>query len=155
LTGGAVDLPERQQTLRKTLAWSHDLLGPAEQVLFRRLAVFVGGWTLSAAGAVCAGDGLPILEVLDCLGALVDSIIVQHAGKAGGDPRFGMLDTMHEYALESIVAAGELAATARRHRHWCLALAAPLAAEVPVPLNVARLDTDQDNLRAALRNAVD
>jgi predicted ATPase len=58
LTGGVVDLPERQQTLGMTLAWSHDLLGPSQQVLFRRLAVFVGGWTLSAAEVVCAGDDL-------------------------------------------------------------------------------------------------
>jgi predicted ATPase/transcriptional regulator with XRE-family HTH domain len=155
LTGGPVDLPERQQTLRMTLAWSHDLLGLGEQVLFRRLAVFVGGWTLSAAEAVCASDDLPMHEVLDGLGALVDSSLVQRTGKSGGEPRFRMLETIREYASELLAGSAELAATARRHRHWCLALAAPLAAEVPHPLNMARLDADQDNLRAALRNAID
>jgi predicted ATPase/transcriptional regulator with XRE-family HTH domain len=155
LTGGAVDLPERQQTLRRTLGWSHDLIGTGEQVLFRRLAVFVGGWTLSAAEAVCAGNDLPTHEVLDGLAALVDSSLVQRIGKSGGEPRFGMLETIREYAWELLLAADDLAATARRHRHWCLALVAPLAAEVPDPVNMARLDADQDNLRAALRNAID
>ncbi|HEV8637512.1 MAG TPA: helix-turn-helix domain-containing protein, partial [Chloroflexota bacterium] len=75
LTGGAADLPERQQTLRRTLDWSHDLLGPAEQILLRRLAVFAGGWTLDAAEAVCGGADLAADDVLERLGVLVDNTL--------------------------------------------------------------------------------
>src|SRR5436190_15690589 len=77
LTAGTRDLPSRQQTLYNTLAWSYELLGPAEQALFRRLAVFAGGWTLEAAEAVCGGTDLPSEAVLDRLRQLVDSSLVQ------------------------------------------------------------------------------
>ncbi len=109
LVGGAPDLPERQQALRHTLAWSHDLLGPGEQVLFRRLAVFVGGWTLADAEAVCADAELPAGAVLERLQALVDSSLIQvyRLDEPTSEPRFGMLETVREYALEQLAARGE------------------------------------------------
>jgi predicted ATPase len=103
LTGGARDLPERQQTLRGAIAWSYDLLSPKEQALFRRLAVFVGGWTLEAAEAICAtpesAEALP-LDILDGVGALVDKSLVRQQERADGEPRCAMLETIREYGLE-------------------------------------------------------
>jgi predicted ATPase/transcriptional regulator with XRE-family HTH domain len=155
LTSGQADLPERQQTLRQTLAWSHDLLGPAEQRLFRRLAVFAGGWTLEATEAVCGGADLPAGEVLERLGVLLDSSLVHRTVGADGELRFGMLETIREDAQERLEAAGEAAEARRRHRDWCLALVEPLAPAPPDPRRLARLAPEHDNLRAALRRAID
>jgi predicted ATPase/DNA-binding XRE family transcriptional regulator len=90
LTNGSVDLPERQRTLRNTLTWSYDLLEAADRVLFRRLAVFAGGWTLEAAAAVCSDDDLPAAEVLHRLGVLIDGSLVRRQDEAGPEPRYGM-----------------------------------------------------------------
>src|SRR5207244_183848 len=84
LVGGAQDLPDRQRTLRATLEWSHDLLDDDERVLFSRLAVFAGGWTLEAAEAVCGEDGLDVLETL---ASLVDESLVRRLRRDGGEPR--------------------------------------------------------------------
>ncbi len=153
LTGGAPDLPERQQTLRATLAWSHDLLQPATQALFRRLAVFAGGWTLEAAEAVCADAELPAEAVLGQLQVLVDSSLVRRLEDAGGEPRFGLLETVREYALEQLEIAGEAEELGRRHAAYFLALCERaerhlMSAEQAVWLD--RLDAELDNLRAAL-----
>ena len=112
LTGGARDLPARQQTLRDTIAWSHDLLDDPERRLFRRLSVFVGGWTLEAAEAVCNPDG--DVDVLDGLESLVAKNLVDgtHGSRYG---RFRMLETIREYALEQLQASGESEALQRRH----------------------------------------
>jgi predicted ATPase/transcriptional regulator with XRE-family HTH domain len=107
LTRGAADLPERQQTLRHTLAWSYDLLGPSEQALFRRLAVFAAGWTLEAAETVCGGAKLATEEILERLDVLVDNSLVYAAVDVEQEPRFGMLETIREYALEQLAASGE------------------------------------------------
>jgi predicted ATPase/DNA-binding XRE family transcriptional regulator len=155
LTGGAADLPPRQRTLRETLNWSQALLGPAEQVLFRRLAVFAGGWTLAAAEAVCADADLTADDVLEHLGALVDSSLVQSSIGVQGEPRFGMLETIREYASEQQAQAGETVAIARRHLEWCLALVRPGSADPPDPQAIGRLAQEHDNLRAALRGAID
>ncbi len=144
LTGGAVDLPERQQTLRQTLAWSHDLLGPAEQRLFRRLAVFAGGWTLEAAEAVCTDTDLSADDVLERLDALVNSSLVQQLGGADQEPRFGMLETVREYAEIRLADSMETAVIRSRHRDWYVAFA-----EGTESLS-DRLGTERDNLRAAL-----
>jgi predicted ATPase len=96
LTDGAADVPERQQTLRTALAWSHDLLDPAARLLFRRLAVFVGGWSLATAEAVCADDALPAEAMLDRLQAVVDGSLVHRLDDCGSEPRFGMLETVRE-----------------------------------------------------------
>jgi predicted ATPase len=155
LTSGAADLPARQRTLRQTLDWSYALLRPAEQALFRRLAVFSGGWTLAAAEAVCGDSDLPADEVLERLGALVDSSLVQRSTAVQREPRFGMLETIGEYAREQQTQAGETVMLYRRHLAWCLALVQPVSAEPPDPKAIGRMSEELDNLRAALRTAID
>jgi predicted ATPase/DNA-binding XRE family transcriptional regulator len=162
LTGGGADLPERQQTLRRTIAWSYDLLGPADQLLFRRLAVFAGGWTLEAAQAVCGGPDLSLQVVFDGLQMLLDSSLVRRL-QADGEPRFGMLDTIREYALEELDASGEAEASRARHAQFYAHLAEPLDAASrsimlwalsPAPLlsdlALDRLESELDNVVAAL-----
>ena len=112
LTGGAQDLPPRQQTLRQALDWSHDLLAAGEQVLLRRLAVFAGGWTLEAAETICCTEAGMIeadreTAVLDGLRALVDQSLVQGEEQKSGVPRFALLETIREYAREQLEASGE------------------------------------------------
>ncbi len=157
LTTGPRDLPERQQTLRTTLAWSHDLLEPAAQVLFRRLAVFAGGWTPETATAVCADTSLAADEVLDCLQVLVDSslinIQVRRLGDAADETRFGMLETVREYALAQLEAAGEGEQLRGRHAACFLALserAEPHLMSAEQAAWLDRLDEELDSLRAAL-----
>src|SRR4029079_16660413 len=110
--GGGRDLPERQQTLRGAIAWSHDLLDQAQQTLFRRLAVFAGGWTVDAAEAVTGFDGGPSLSVFDGLDAVRDTSLIRLRdpldSDAGAEPRFAMLQTIREFAAEQLVASGEL-----------------------------------------------
>jgi predicted ATPase/DNA-binding CsgD family transcriptional regulator len=123
LTGGPRDAPERQRTLRDTLAWSYDLLTPDEQRLFRRLGVFVGGCTLPAAEAVCIAPGDAVLDMLDALASLVDKSLLRQAPGPDGEPRFTMLETIREYALEQLAASGEEEAARRRHLSWLCDLA--------------------------------
>ena len=112
LTSGARDAPERHRTLRATIAWSYDLLPPGEQKLYRWLAIFAGGSTLTAAEEVTGAD-------LDALQSLLDRCLLQRAGE-----RFWMLETIREYALDRLRDAGEQAAAGRRHAEYFLALAA-------------------------------
>jgi predicted ATPase/class 3 adenylate cyclase/DNA-binding XRE family transcriptional regulator len=153
LTGGRRDAPARQRTLRATLAWSHDLLTPAEQTLFAQLAVFAGGCTLEAAEMVCAAGDQPG-ETLEALGALVDKSLLHQEEQAGnhGEPRFRMLETVREYAAERLEASGAAAPVEERHAAYygCLAAAAvePVGARHAVWLD--RLEQEQDNLRRAL-----
>jgi predicted ATPase/class 3 adenylate cyclase len=155
LTGGARDLEERQRTMRATLAWSEQLLGPAERTLFRRMAVFVGGATLEAAEAVClAPKGAPRLDLdlLDGLGALIDESLLQQREEEG-EPRFGMLNVIREYALEQLAASGEEDALRATHALYLLGLAEQAEPALRGPQQHAwlqRLEREQDNLRAAL-----
>jgi predicted ATPase/DNA-binding XRE family transcriptional regulator len=153
LSGGPVDLPERQRTLRNTLAWSYDLLEPADRALFRRLAVFAGGWTLEAAEAVCSDTQLPVEDVLERLSVLVDSSLVRRSDQHDGEPRFVMLETVREYALERLQAEGEEETVRGRHLAFCLALAEAgephLDGAEQMPW-ADRLEREHDNLRAAL-----
>ena len=153
LTGGAVDLPERQQTLRKTIDWSHDLLNEAERKLFRRLAVFVGGCTLEAAEAVCnTSDDLGI-DLFHGLCALVDQNLIQRADRADTEPRFTMLETVREYALERIAECGEEAAVRRAHAAYCLVLAEegnPELSSAERSRWLSQCDAEIDNFRSAL-----
>ena len=114
LTGGPRDAPARQRTLRDAIAWSHDLLEGDEPTLFRRLAVFSGGWTLEAAEAVVGHDG--VLDVFTGITALADKSLVRPVATTGPDPRFGMLETIREFGLEQLAAAGEFDATRRSPR---------------------------------------
>jgi predicted ATPase/DNA-binding SARP family transcriptional activator len=149
LTGGDVDLPARQQTLRATLDWSYAILGDSERRLYAQLAVFVGGWTLSAAEAVCEGN----VDVLGALAGLLDSSLLRRRQGLGGAVRFGMLATVREYALELLDASGEADRVRRRHAVTYLELAeqADRAAKAAGgAIELERLEAEHDNLRAAL-----
>ncbi len=153
LTGGARDLPERQQTMRSTITWSHDLLSSEEQVLFRRLAVFVGGCTLEAVEAVAELEGGVGIDILDGLSMLVEESLLRQTGEADGEPRFGMLETIREFGLEQLAAGGEEAGVRQRHAGWCIALAEGAEAALWGPEQrrwFARLEVEHPNLRAAL-----
>ena len=116
LRDGAQDLPERQRTLQSAIAWSYDLLTAPQQRCFRALGVFLGGWTLDAAEAVCWQEGLLARdEVLMALAALIDHSLVSSESSVGGAPRFSMLETLREYALACLLAAGEEEQTRRQH----------------------------------------
>jgi predicted ATPase/DNA-binding CsgD family transcriptional regulator/transcriptional regulator with XRE-family HTH domain len=157
LAGGPRDAPDRQQTLRATIAWSHDLLAEAERAVFRRLAVFAGSCTLRAAEEVCAGaaggaGGEPV-DVLGGLLALLDKSLVGREEGPGGEARVGMLETVREYALERLEASGEAAAARRRHAACYLDVAERAAPALFGPEQAAwldRLEREHDNLRAAL-----
>jgi tetratricopeptide (TPR) repeat protein len=153
LTGGARDLPERQQTLRKTIDWSHDLLNEAEQKLLRRFSVFSGGGTLEAAEAVC-NTGLDLqIDLFEGLSSLVDKNMVQRVDRTDADARFTMLETVREYALERLVTSGEEASVRKAHAAYCLVLAEEGNPELNVPERAAwlsRCDLEVDNFRSAL-----
>ncbi len=123
LTGGALDLPARQRTLRGAIEWSHDLLNETEQKLFRRLAVFVGGCTLEAVEAVCNAPGDLDVDPLDAMASMVDKSLVRQVEVDGEEPRFVMLDTLREYALERLAASADESITRRAHAAYYLVLA--------------------------------
>jgi predicted ATPase/DNA-binding XRE family transcriptional regulator len=153
LTGGARDLPERQQTLRATIAWSYNLLDLDEQWLFRLLAVFVGGTTLEALEIVAGHDGH--LEVFAALTGLVEQSLLRRVERPGDAPRFRMLETVREYALEELARSGEAEEARRRHALWCLSLGERVAhqgrpALLGNPRDVAELEAEYANLWAAL-----
>ena len=151
LVGGPRDMPARQRTLTATITWSHDLLDAAEQRLFRRIAVFVGGFTLDAAEAVC-GDAELGPAVLDGIESLLEKSLV---GRHGG-ARLRLLETVREYAVERASAAGELAELRRRHAAYYLGVAeAAEFASVDAPSWLQRLEVEHNNLRAALRWALE
>ena len=162
LTGGARDLPERQRTLRNTLDWSYGLLSASEQALFARLGVFAGPFSLPAAQAVGAdspdqGQATAPGPVLDTLGSLVDSSLVQ-ADTRGGEPRFALLETIREYALERLAAGGDWVQAHDQHAAYFQALAEPAAAELSGPGQLTwldRLETEHDDLLAAMSWLVD
>lgn len=153
LTGGALDLPERQQTLRKTIDWSYGLLSEAERKLFRRFSVFVGGCTLEAAEAVCNTSRDLGIDLFEGLSSLVDKNLVQRVDRAGAEPRFAMLETIREYALERLTDSEEQSAARRAHAAYCLVLAEEGNPELS-PADRARwltqCDFEIDNFRSAL-----
>lgn len=152
LSAGSRTRPPRQQTLRATLDWSWDLLSEPERILLRRLSVFAGGWTLEAAEAVCAGDGVEAPAVLDLLARLVNkSLIVADTRRES--VRYRLLESVRRYAEEHLAAIGEATAVRERHLNWCLALAVEAAGELGGPLQgrwLTELEDEHDNLRAAL-----
>jgi len=156
LTGAARDLPARQQTLRNTIAWSYHLLDAAEQRLFCRLSVFVGGCTLEAAEAICAapGDGNEAGQVLEIVASLIDKSLLQQIAQEGEEPRFAMLETIREYGLERLEASSKAEVTQRSHAEYFLTLAERAEPEVRSAQQItwiARLEHEHDNLREALR----
>jgi predicted ATPase/DNA-binding CsgD family transcriptional regulator/DNA-binding XRE family transcriptional regulator len=151
LTGGPSDAPERHQTLRATLEWSERLLGPCERRLFARLSVFAGGARLEAIEAVCCADEQG--DPLGALQALVDHSLVRQLPDVDHEPRFSMLETIREYALERLEASGELAELRARHAAACLRFAEDAAPGMIGPEQLRWLDIvehDHDNMRAAL-----
>jgi predicted ATPase/class 3 adenylate cyclase len=146
LTGGARDAPERQQTLRATIAWSHDLLSADEQRLFARLSVFAGGCTLEAAETVCAAE----LDVLQSLG---DKSLVRRSGE-----RFWMLETIREFALERLEESGGGEELRHRHSAYFLELGELAKPELHArssPIWFDRLQAEHDNIRAVLGDALE
>jgi predicted ATPase len=156
LTGGARDLPERQRAMRSTLDWSFDLLTANEQAVFARLAVFAGTFDLPAAEAVgdstAAARAGPVPPVLDTLGSLVDSSLVRPQVR-NGEPRFGLLETIREYALERLHDRGDWREAHDRHASYFLAFADPAPAELQGAGQLAwldRMETEHSNLGAAM-----
>jgi predicted ATPase/DNA-binding CsgD family transcriptional regulator/DNA-binding XRE family transcriptional regulator len=154
LTGGGRDVPQRQQTMRDAIAWSHDLLSHEEQVFFRRLAVFAGGFTLESAETVVRNPGELGIDPLDGVASLLDKSLLQQEVGPGGEPRFTMLETLREFALEQLAASGEDASVRQRHAAWYLALVEAVGRDLESGRAEAawyvRLDADLDNLRAAV-----
>jgi predicted ATPase/DNA-binding winged helix-turn-helix (wHTH) protein len=149
LTGGDQTAPARQQTLRASLDWSHDLLSPAEAILLRRLAVFSGGWTLEAAEAICSGGEVETNEVLDLLTHLVEKSLVEI--DAFGE-RYRLLETVRQYALEKLEKSGEAAALSQRHFEFYLDLAQKARPHIVGRDQAAwlkRLDRELENFVAA------
>ncbi|MBI3970509.1 MAG: tetratricopeptide repeat protein [Chloroflexi bacterium] len=174
LVGGARDLPARQRALRDLIRWSYDLLDTEEQRLFQRLGGFRGGCTLEGAEAVCAGSRRPGAgdrskrgpapnpyhrslspeDVLDVLGSLVDKSLLRHVETADGEPRFFMLETIHEFAREQLTSSGEAEAIGRQHVVYFVTLAERAQPHLHTAEQVSwlnRLETEHDNFRAALK----
>jgi predicted ATPase len=150
LTGGARDLPTRQQTLRNTVEWSYGLLNSAEQTLFRRLSVFTGGCTLEAVEAVCDIKGDLGLDVLDGMASLVDKSLVQQVEQVAKETRFTVLSTIREYGLERLAEADE-SATRRAHAAYYLVLAEDGAEDIAAqPEWLDRFDAERENFRVAI-----
>ncbi len=162
LTGGAKDLPARQQTVRGMVEWSYELLDEGEKILFRRLAVFAGGFTFEAAEAVCANyesneDQKPEtknqIEILDGITSLLDSSLLVQKEQADGESRFRMLEVVREYALDRLEASKESEDMRRNHAGYFLALgeeAEPHLQSVESVKWLNRLEEELDNLRSML-----
>jgi predicted ATPase/DNA-binding XRE family transcriptional regulator len=155
LTSGGRDLPARQQTMRDTIAWSYDLLTPEEQILFRRLAVFAGGFSLAAATAAMASNLDQLApDPFESIASLVDKSVLRQEPGADDEPRFVMLETVREFAREQLVASGEDATVQARHAAWCLALAEAAGRDLRYGQTetawLAGLDAELDNVRVAL-----
>jgi len=153
LTGGAQDLPKRQQTLRNTIQWSYELLSPDEQRLFRSISIFTGGCTLEAIEMLLNRTQLTI-QVLDGVAALMNKSLLLQSEQANGEPRLYMLETLREYGLECLVENGELETLHRIHVEYMLALAEQAELHLSgseQALWLERLDREHDNLREALR----
>jgi predicted ATPase/tetratricopeptide (TPR) repeat protein len=153
LTGGARDVPARQQTLRNTISWSYQLLSAQEQRLFRWLTVFVGGCALSCAEAMCDRTG----NAIDDLASLVDKSLLRSGEQTDADssePRLLMLGTIREYGLEMLAGSGEATEARQWHAEHFLQLAEEAVLELDGPLLtfwLNRLEQEHDNLRAALQ----
>src|SRR5215207_7851027 len=151
LKGGARDVPARQQTLRGTIDWSYDLLTEEEKVLFWRLSVFSRSHTLEAAEEVCDPEGK--LDALEVVGSLLEKSLLRREQGVGGEPRFVMLETVHEYAREKLEESEEAEEVERRHAEYFLALAEEANPKLKGPDQLQwlqRRETEHDNMRAAL-----
>jgi len=153
LTGGARDLPERQRTLRATIEWSHALLDEGEQLLFGRLAVFSGGRTLEAIEAICDTKGDLPMDAFEGISSLLDKSLLRQEEGPNGEPRFVMLETVHEFAREKLGQSAEAEEIKRVHAQYFLTLAEEAYPELKGPDQLEwleRLEAEHDNMRAAL-----
>lgn len=167
LTSGPRDLPAHQQTLRRTIGWSYDLLDDDEQQAFMSLSVFAGSWTLEAAEAVLSAEcttehaqpherTLHVRPALDVLSSLLDKSMIMGVDDPQGEPRFAMLETLREYALEQLNQAGKAAATRQRHMDYYASFAARAGEHLTGSAQqrwLERLELAHDNIRAALQHA--
>lgn len=168
LTGGSRDLPDRLRTMRNAIAWSHNLLTTEERVLFRRLAVFEGGFSLDGAedvavspssirggyGALHGSPGILQISTLDGVASLIDKSLVTQPGAHGDQPRYRMLETIREFGLERLMASGEEGAVRTAHARFALDQAVRQRARLFSPDcedALARLELEHDNMRSALR----
>ncbi len=157
LTGGSRTALPRQQTLRAAIDWSYELLSEKERVLFRRLAVFAGGWTLRAAEEIVGVEGMDSREVVDLLLRLVDKSLVIVSEQSGETP-YHMLETIRQYAHEKLVESGEWQPMRARHLDFFLKLAEEAEAKLRGAEQVLwlnRLEWEHDNLRAALQWSIE
>ena len=158
LRGGARDLPERQRTLRGAIEWSHTLLDEGEKTLFARMAIFSGGRTLGAIEAVCDAEGDLPADAFEGVSSLLDkSLLTQEEGPEG-EPRFVMLETIHEFAREKLQESGEAGEIGRAHTRYFLAMAEEAEPELTGAEQVPwmdRLEAEHDNLRAALSRSLE
>ncbi len=153
LIGGAHDLPTRQRTLRDEIAWSYDLLTSGQQTLFRRLAVFVGGFTLEAAQAVANADDAFTLDILDGIALLIDKNLLRQVEVLDGEARFDMLETIREYGLEQLEVKAEVETLWRWHADYYLSLAEACNRKLQSgaqELWLSRMVCEQSNWRTAL-----
>src|SRR5215469_4279664 len=158
LVSSVRDVPTRQQTLRNTIKWSHDLLTADEQRLFRLLSVFVGGCALSAAESVSAARGGTMPLIVGEVTSLIDKNLLQQTAEEGEEPRLMMLETIREFGWEGLETSGELEATWQAHAAYYLHLAEEAEPELGGPHQAVwfeRLEREYDNLRAALEWALD
>jgi predicted ATPase len=152
LTGGSRSALPRQKTLTALLDWSYDLLTPQEQLLFARLGIFAGGFSLDAAMNVCAGDGLDEIDILDLLGSLTDKSLIV-ADTSGEHERYRLLESTAAYALEKLSVSGEREALARRHAEYFQDQALAVDERYGIGSTFAWLvgvELELDNYRAAL-----
>ncbi len=150
---GPRDLPARQRTMRDAVAWSYDLLSSEERALFRRLSVFVGGFTLEAAEEIAGVGESPGFDTLDGVAALVDHSLVRRSQASDGESRFELLETIRAYAMERLDASGEETSTREGHASYFLALASEACTAFEGPERAIareRVAREHDNLRAAL-----
>jgi predicted ATPase len=160
LTGGALDLPARQQTLHDTIEWSYNLLNEGEKMLFARLAVFRGGFSLEAVETICRDDHYegPAMDLFDGLESLVNKSLIQQKEMAEGEPRFIMLETLHEYAWERLREDASYAEIANRHSIYYLDLVTGLEGALfgmEPQAAVSAIRQELDNIRQAWRRAVE
>jgi predicted ATPase/class 3 adenylate cyclase len=156
LSGGARDLPARQQTLRGAISWSYDMLGDSDRALFAALSVFVGGAGLDAIEKVCADDVSG--DLLDAVASLVEKSLLRQGEGAGGQPRFTMLETIREFAAEQAALRGRTDALRASHARTFAGFASAASAEVMGAnkrIWLDRLEEDHDNLRAAIGWAIE
>jgi predicted ATPase/class 3 adenylate cyclase len=152
LSGGARDLPARHRTLRHAMTWSYDLLEPGEQAVFRRLSVFASAFSVDAAETICQAGGDPGLDALDGVTALIDKSFLQQRSSDEGEPRFAMLETVREFALEQLDASDDSKAIRNAHADLFLSIAEKAASELTGPDQaqwVATLQRELDDLRTA------